>query len=327
MTVKDRFIKVFNGETDADRLPMIEWATWWDLTLKRWDKEGLPMDTEHDARFAALGLDLHQQVWFPHRSRNLPGDMRIADKEDYAAMKPYLYPLEECEPSFELMARYKARHAAGKLAEWFTLEGGFWFPRTLFGITAHLYSFYDEPDLYHRILEDLAEYELKLLERLYQIDTPEFMTFAEDMSYNNGPMISEKMFDEFLLPFYNRVVPFIKAHGTKIIVDSDGDITNMVPWLIRAGFDGALPLEYQAGVDISKIRRLYPDFIMIGGFNKRVMKDGEAAMRREFERILPVMRSGRYIPSVDHQTPPDVSLEQYMVYIELLKEYCALPQK
>jgi len=45
-------------------------------------------------------------------------------------------------------------------------------------------------------------------------------------------------------------------------------------------------------------------------------------MRAEFERLLPVMKKGGFIPSVDHQTPPDVSLENYRCYVSLLKEYC-----
>ena len=44
-------------------------------------------------------------------------------------------------------------------------------------------------------------------------------------------------------------------------------------------------------------------------------------MRREFERLLPAIRSGRYIPSVDHQTPPDVTVEDYRIYMKLLREY------
>ena len=35
----------------------------------------------------------------------------------------------------------------------------------------------------------------------------------------------------------------------------------------------------------------------------------------------PVMQSGGYIPSVDHQTPPEVSLENYKIYVKLFKEY------
>ena len=40
---------------------------------------------------------------------------------------------------------------------WFTLHGHFWFPRQLFGIEDHLYSFYDYPELYHRICEDMTK--------------------------------------------------------------------------------------------------------------------------------------------------------------------------
>jgi len=47
----------------------------------------------------------------------------------------------------------------------------------------------------------------------------------------------------------------------------------------------------------------------------------------EFERLLPVMRSGRFIPSCDHQTPPAVSPEQYTIYMRLMKEYCQKADK
>ena len=44
-------------------------------------------------------------------------------------------------------------------------------------------------------------------------------------------------------------------------------------------------------------------------------------MRAEFERLVPLMKKGGFIPSVDHQTPPGVSLEEYRVYLRLLEEY------
>ena len=73
---------------------------------------------------------------------------------------------------------------------------------------------------------------------------------------------------------------------------------------------------------VNRIRAQYPDFLMIGGFDKTVMHQGEAAMRAEFERLLPAIRSGGYLPSVDHQTPPDVDIPTYRVYMRLLNEYC-----
>ena len=106
------------------------------------------------------------------------------------------------------------------------------------------------------------------------------------------------------------------------MVDSDGDVHKLVPWLEGVGINGILPLERMAGVDVIQLRQDHPRWKMIGAFDKTVMKNGEAAMRREFDRLMPVMRQGGYIPAVDHQTPPDVSLKTYRLYVSLLGEYC-----
>jgi len=95
----------------------------------------------------------------------------------------------------------------------------------------------------------------------------------------------------------------------------------LVPWLQALGVAGVLPLERQAGVDGLKLRQQFPQLRMVGHYNKLVMHRGEAAMRAEFERLEPLMQSGGFIPSVDHQTPPGVSLEDYRLYLRLLGEY------
>jgi hypothetical protein len=41
---------------------------------------------------------------------------------------------------------------------------------------------------------------------------------------------------------------------------------------------------------------------------------------REFERLLPVVRQGGYIPGADHQVPPSTSLENYRYYIGRLRQ-------
>ena len=148
------------------------------------------------------------------------------------------------------------------------------------------------------------------------------MTFAEDMSYNHGPMLSKECYDTFLAPFYRQIVPLIKEKGTKVFIDTDGFVEPMIPWFEEVGIEGCLPLERMAGVDVNRIRENHPEWLMLGGFDKTIMHKGEEAMRAEFERILPAMKSGRYLPSVDHQTPPDVSLENYKIYMRLLNEYC-----
>jgi uroporphyrinogen-III decarboxylase len=136
-------------------------------------------------------------------------------------------------------------------------------------------------------------------------------------------MISERHFDEFIAPYYRRVVPRLQEMGAVILVDTDGDVTRMVPWLLREGIHGVLPLERQAGVDGTALREQFPKLCLVGHFDKMTMNKGEKAMRREFERLRPLMASGGFIPSVDHQTPPGVSLDEYRIFRRLLDEYTA----
>jgi uroporphyrinogen-III decarboxylase len=77
----------------------------------------------------------------------------------------------------------------------------------------------------------------------------------------------------------------------------------------------------EAGVDVNKIRKEFPKFLMMGGFDKMVLKEGAPAIRKEFERLLPAMKSGGFVPSMDHQTPPECSLENYRTYIRLFHEF------
>jgi len=148
------------------------------------------------------------------------------------------------------------------------------------------------------------------------------MTFAEDMSYNHGPMLSKTHFDEFMAPYYRQITPVLAEYGIHRFVDTDGDVTLAASWFWDVGMEGLLPLERMAGVDVAALRAQNPRLKMIGAFDKTVMHRGEERMRQEFERLLGVARQGGFIPSVDHQTPPEVSIEDYRLYLRLLREYC-----
>lgn len=44
MINRERFLKILKFERPDDRLPMVEWAAWWDKTMDRWTEEGVPKD-------------------------------------------------------------------------------------------------------------------------------------------------------------------------------------------------------------------------------------------------------------------------------------------
>ena len=324
MTPRERFLKTLNFDKSVDLLPMVEWAAWWDLTVNRWKQEGLPVDIGWGESLEYFGLDKLICIGMGGgASGDCPQTISrvVTDEEAYDALRPYLYADSTIEGCVKHAKEIKEQHDRGEIIIRLWLDGFFWFPRGRMGIERHMFAFYDQPQLMHRINNDLAEFNARAVEALFPILRPDMVGFAENMSYNHGPMLSYGLFKEFLLPYYQKVIPHIKKYDVKVLVDSDGDITSMIPWMAEAGIEGVYPLEKQAGVDIAKIRRDHPTFLMLGGYDKMVMSKGEAAMRAEFERLLPVMKSGGFIPSVDHQTPPEVSLENYRIYIKLFQEY------
>ena len=88
-------------------------------------------------------------------------------------------------------------------------------------------------------------------------------------------MISERHFDEFIAPYYRRLVPRLQEMGIIPIVDTDGDVTQLVPWLLREGIAGVLPLERQAGVDGAALRAQFP----AAGHGRPLRQDDHAARR------------------------------------------------
>lgn len=310
----------------VDRLPAMEWICWWDKTLARWRDEGLPVQLGREDLLRHVGLDVHEWVWLSPRWR-IPrpkGRERsqglIENEADYERLIAGVLARPEIDRAN--LERIAARQARGEVVVWLQFDGFFWFPREIFGVERHLYAFFDQPELMQRMNDDLCRYNLACLEQVLEVLTPEVMTFAEDLSYNHGPMLSQRQFEAFIAPYYQRIVPRARQAGIVPMVDTDGQVEPVIPWLQAAGIAGCLPLERMAGVDVAGIRRRFPTWRMIGGFDKTVMHRGEAAIRQEFERLLPVMRQGGFIPTTDHQTPPEVSLADFALYVRLLKEYC-----
>jgi uroporphyrinogen-III decarboxylase len=324
----ERFRALMNFQP-VDRLPRWEWAMWWDLTIDRWHQEGLPRELRFNQVFDIdhhFGLDPYKQFWFSTTDVTIDATQHhvegiVANMDEYLRVRPRLFP--DHGRAIETMRAWAERQKRGEVVVWATFEGFFWFPRTLMGFNRLMLAFYDQPELLHQINSDLLDYNLRLFEQMTRLCVPTFMSFAEDMSYNHGPMISKKLFDEFVAPYYRQLIPRLQEFDILPFVDTDGDVAMLVPWFDEVGVDGVLPLERQAGVDGLKLREQFPRLRLVGHFDKMTMPRGETAMREEFERLVPLMKRGGYIPSVDHQTPPGVSLEDYRVYLRLLNEYAA----
>lgn len=291
-----------------DRLPRWELAMWWDKTIKRWHNEGFPKTLAENDIFGIsqyVGLDPYIQFWFSASKCGIeacqhPIHGSVKKMEDYLALKPYIFP--DHTRAIDIMYGWANRQKEGDVVVWTTLEGFFWFPRSLMDIERLSYAYYDQPELIHAMNSDLLAFNLNLRNEMEKRCIPTFTTIAEDMSYNLGPMISEQVFNDFIRPYYRKLFDRLDEMGVFRIIDTDGDVTIMVPWLKMAGAHGILPLERQAGVDGMKLRNQFPDLCMVGHFDKMGPMDetyGERAAENELVRIQRMRALGGDIDFID----------------------------
>ena len=222
----------------------------------------------------------------------------------------------------KVYGQLKEGHARGDYSIRLNIEGFFWTPRELLGIEPHMYGFYDYPELIHNINEYMLKIYLEKLTMVLDVIPADVIYISEDLSGKNGPMISPEIFDEFIGSYYRRLIPVLKSKNVKhVFVDTDGDFRRLIPNFIAAGVEGFLPMDVNAGMDIVAVRKEFPNLKFIGGYNKLCIAEGRQAIDREFQRILPVIKQGGYIPGCDHQVAPSTSYEDYKYYISQLKRF------
>jgi hypothetical protein len=196
--------------------------------------------------------------------------------------------------------------------------GGYMFLRALMGPEDLLVAFCDQPDLIHAMMKRWTELANAALTRIQASVELDQLSLAEDICYNHGLLISPDMVREFLLPYYQEVVAAARTRQKRklyLFVDSDGWVGPAIPLYLEAGMDVMAPFEVASGCDVVEIGRQWPNLIIGGGIDKRVLAAGKEAIERHLQHIVPAMvKRGGYIPTCDHSVPDDVSLENYLYY-------------
>jgi len=187
--------------------------------------------------------------------------------------------------------------------------------RYLMGEVTLSTMFYDDPKLIKDIQKFLSNFWITLYSEVLAEVKPDWCLFWEDMAYKTGSLISPKHFREFLSPYYKKVTSFLKANEVNIIhVDSDGNVWELIPLWLEAGITGVYPMEVNAGMDIVKVRRSFPNLQILGGVDKMLLARGKKEIDKELTKIPYMIRKGGYIPYCDHAVPEDIPWKNFKYY-------------
>ena len=219
------------------------------------------------------------------------------------------------------------RAAEGCVVQQYSV-GGYMYLRSLMGPEGVLYKFYDEPELIHDCMRTwfaLADRVTSEHQKYVSIDE---LLLDEDICYKTGPLISPAMIEEFLFPYYRQLIANMKSRQLDksvrlfVHVATDGFVYPVVELYKKAGMDYMSPFEVAAGCDVVEAGKKYPDLLIRGGIDKRILAAGKEAIDREIDRIMPAMkRRGGYIPTCDHGVPEEVDFLDYMHFRKRMVEF------
>ena len=88
------------------------------------------------------------------------------------------------------------------------------------------------------------------------------VNILDDMAFKGRTMIPPQRWNEDFLPLYKEITSMISDAGMIPQIHTDGDVTEIIPSLIKAGFRGLQG--WEGGCDPYYINDKFPDFVVIG---------------------------------------------------------------
>jgi uroporphyrinogen decarboxylase len=315
-----------NGDADVflnfDRMAAIGGNIWMEPAFERKvirETEDTVIIQNAEGLLAEMPKDAHSTI--PHFSAS-----RIKTPEDWKKFKEERFRRDDPARKIDVES-LKGEHPPdrdyplgvncgsmiGKIRDLLTLEG-------------LSYAVFDYPDM----VEDMVETCCLLVEDSLDQLLPHFdFDFAcgwEDISCNNGPLITMDFFSNVVVPRYKRIGKKLNEHGVDIwYTDSDGDVRDMIPGFLEAGLNTMFPWEVNGCGHPGPVLDEYGEQLRImGGVNKRKLAAGRDAIKEELESLAPYVERGGYIPHCDHRCPPDVNQDDYLYYLDLKEEMFGL---
>ena len=143
---------------------------------------------------------------------------------------------------------------------------------------------FDDATFVQQLLDVRTEWCIAMYQKAANLGA-EVLILGDDAAYENGPMISPRMWRKYILPYHRRIVD---ALDVPVIWHSDGDTEQLLPMAIEAGFVGVHGVDAVAGMDLARIKRLYgPDLVLIGNLDVRVLFGSDLkAVHKEVDRCI-----------------------------------------
>jgi hypothetical protein len=182
----------------------------------------------------------------------------------------------------------------------------------------------DEPAFVQDVLGIQADFAVRLAERILQEVKVDGVIFSEPISGNHGPLISPKMYEDFVLRSYDPILNIIEKYKVKyLILRTYANPHALLPVAFKSRFNCLWACECNSeAMDFRKLRAEFGSGLrLIGGIDTDVLRQDKPAIRRELEeKVLPLLAEGGFIPLADGRVREDIPYQNYVFYRRLLED-------
>ncbi len=164
------------------------------------------------------------------------------------------------------------------------------------GFTSFAREYRKNSKLYKGIIKFYANVTKVNVQKVIEATGGKFriITILDDLAFKGNPMISPERWAQDLLPYYKEICGMIRDAGMHAIIHSDGDVTTLVPHLMRAGFEGLQG--WEGGASPAIIREKHPDFVSIGwGDVGNIPFWSKDEIERHAKDILGALKENRHL--------------------------------
>ncbi len=182
----------------------------------------------------------------------------------------------------------------------------------------------DQPDVVYKRMQIQGEFAAHLTDIILQQVDVDAIVFSEPIGGNDRPLISPKMYEDFVLKSYEPVMHVLQRHKVATIcLQTFANARILISSILKWGFNCLWACEVNIeAMDYRSLRREYGrDLRLIGGIDLDALHKDKAAIRQEIEeKVPPLIADGGYIPLADGRVRADVPFENYVYYRRLLEE-------
>jgi hypothetical protein len=179
------------------------------------------------------------------------------------------------------------------------------------------------PDLVERYLDVQTETAVKRTEGLSKAGA-KFIFGGGDFASNEGTFYSPEAFHDLMLPRLNKIVDACHRHGMYFLFASDGNLWPVAEDLFdNSGIDGYYEIDRRAGMDLGRLRKRYPDLVLIGNISSHTLHKGtkKEVVEETLSCLDEAKKSGGIIVGASNYMMLGTPEENLMAMVDTIRKY------